>query len=617
MKKTVLSAALLCLAESTLHADVPLFINYQGKVADSTGLPIGATGPITAPVAAPTNRKVIFRIYDAATGGLLLWTEEQTATISLGVFSVLLGNGISLTLNSVQEPRPALDTVFTPSAATSRFLEIMVDNGDNTINGDDKPISPRQQITSTAFALHAKVADGIASSTDLTINPPPNSGTATNYGLGWYGTVRPFNSIAVDGPVLYGNNGGALGSAAGTTKKIALSWNADGVVGVGATSSYEPNNKLTLQGDDTVTPARQFIIRGTDPTTERLLLGYDTTNNRASLQSYTNATTGGPLLLNPSGGNVGIGSATTPGVALDVAGAIKASTTISAGTTIGATTSIAAGTSVAANGLSGHVFTGTGDTDGGLFSPAEGTVTLKTNNTERLRIDASGNLGIGTTTPGFPLNFANTLGDKIALYGNSGASHGFGVQGNLLQIHSDSYTADIAFGYGSSLAMTETMRIKGNGDVSIKGLVQMGSGTGTREAPNRALVIRRLNSSTIVAGSIVAVGGYGQTLVRDGTAGGFIIKTTVPRNQTVFVKVYSRNGSLLRSVNKAYYSTTADYAVCTNAENASRIEVTMAQIYGSEGGDSTEVTLTRFIDPVSQNENWGNWVGTVNSTINQ
>jgi hypothetical protein len=320
MKKTALFTALLCLAQSTLHADVPLFINYQGKVADSTGLPIGATGSVSAPTAAPVNRKVIFRIYDASTGGNRLWTEEQTATISLGVFSVLLGNGINPTGTASAESHPALDTIFTPSNASSRFLEIMVDNGDNTINGSDVPISPRQQITSTAFALHAKVADGIASATDLTINPL--TGTATNYGLGWYGTGRTFNSVAIDGPVLYGNSGGALGSNASGTQKLALAWNAAGQVGVGATSSYDTNNKLTLQGDDSVTPARQLVIRGNTDSTKRLNIGFDTTANRATLQSYTAASTFGNLLLNPSGGNVGIG-VVGPNEKLEIAGNVR------------------------------------------------------------------------------------------------------------------------------------------------------------------------------------------------------------------------------------------------------------------------------------------------------
>lgn len=72
------------------------------------------------------------------------------------------------------------------------------------------------------------------------------------------------------------------------------------------------------------------------------------------------------------------------------------------------------------------------------------------------------NVGIGTTTPGFPLNFANTPGDKISLYGNTGNHYGFGIQGGLLQIHTDLATSNIAFGHGSSGSFNERMRILNN-----------------------------------------------------------------------------------------------------------------------------------------------------------
>lgn len=418
MKKTALFTSLLCLAQSTLHADVPLFINYQGKVADSTGLPIGASGTAASPVAAPVNRKVIFRIYDASTGGNRLWTEEQTATLSLGVFSVLLGNGINPTGTASTESRPALDTIFTPSAASSRFLEIMVDNGDNTITASDVPISPRQQITSTAFAFHAKVADGIASSTDLTINPL--TGTASNYGLGWYGTGRTFNSVAIDGPVLYGNSGGALGSNVGGTQKLALAWNAAGQVGVGATSSYDTNNKLTLQGDDSVTPARQLVIRGNTDSTERLNIGFDTTGNKATLQSYTAAATAGNLLLNPSGGNVGIGN-TTPSAKLTIGSPMEGDAS-TFGTSF-VTNSGALGTVAGSELILGN-FGFHANSNSSLaisaYRPTAGTTWLDTalvlgmnvDFTERaggfMSMHSSGNIGIGTLNPGFKLDVNGT-----------------------------------------------------------------------------------------------------------------------------------------------------------------------------------------------------------------
>jgi hypothetical protein len=80
---------------------------------------------------------------------------------------------------------------------------------------------------------------------------------------------------------------------------------------------------------------------------------------------------------------------------------------------------------------------------------------------------SSGNVGIGEANPGFPLNFASTMGDKISLYGNSGAHYGIGMQTNVLQIHSDTSSSDIAFGFGNSSSFTERMRVKGNGNVGI------------------------------------------------------------------------------------------------------------------------------------------------------
>ena len=96
----------------------------------------------------------------------------------------------------------------------------------------------------------------------------------------------------------------------------------------------------------------------------------------------------------------------------------------------------------------------------------------------------TGNAGIGTTTAGFPLTFANVLGDKISLWGQSGAHYGFGIQSNLLQIHSSASSADIAFGYGESAAFTETARIRGNGYMGIG--VASGSITHRLQLPNTA-----------------------------------------------------------------------------------------------------------------------------------
>jgi hypothetical protein len=77
-------------------------------------------------------------------------------------------------------------------------------------------------------------------------------------------------------------------------------------------------------------------------------------------------------------------------------------------------------------------------------------------------------VGIGVASPNYPLSFPNLLGDKISLWDDgNGANYGFGIQGDELQVHTDTTSADIVFGSGSSASLTETMRIKGRGSVGI------------------------------------------------------------------------------------------------------------------------------------------------------
>jgi hypothetical protein len=56
-------------------------------------------------------------------------------------------------------------------------------------------------------------------------------GTDNNHGLGWYGSGKLWGPHDVDGPVLYGWNGGVLGTP---PDKVALSWSWDGYVRVGS-----------------------------------------------------------------------------------------------------------------------------------------------------------------------------------------------------------------------------------------------------------------------------------------------------------------------------------------------------------------------------------------------
>jgi hypothetical protein len=90
-------------------------------------------------------------------------------------------------------------------------------------------------------------------------------GTDGNHGIGWYGGAKGdrdaydvgFAGTTVDGPVVYGFNGGALGSTSGG-QKIALSWNSAGEV------SVRGPLRGSLTFANATTPLLNIFASGTD-----------------------------------------------------------------------------------------------------------------------------------------------------------------------------------------------------------------------------------------------------------------------------------------------------------------------------------------------------------------
>lgn len=79
-----------------------------------------------------------------------------------------------------------------------------------------------------------------------------------------------------------------------------------------------------------------------------------------------------------------------------------------------------------------------------------------------------GNLGLGYSTPAYPLSFPGTLGDKISLWTDGTSTHyGLGVQSGTLQIFAKSNVDGVAFGYGSSNTFTELMRVNGSATLDV------------------------------------------------------------------------------------------------------------------------------------------------------
>jgi len=120
---------------------------------------------------------------------------------------------------------------------------------------------------------------------------------------------------------------------------------------------------------------------------------------------------------------------------------------------------------------SNRIFGSAGASDGLYLASATGRgIFFRANGgaTDHMIVSSSGNVGIGTTSPSFPLSFGTGLGNKIALYdAGSGNGYGFGIQTSLLQIFSNASGDDITFGYGNSASLTRNVTFKGTGNVGI------------------------------------------------------------------------------------------------------------------------------------------------------
>ena len=122
------ACALLLLAVAILpatgEAQIPRKINYQGYLTTVNGAPLNNA-------ALP----VVVKLYDAASGGNLLFTETQNVAVSNGVFSMQIGAVTPLTLSF---DRPY-------------FLGV-------AINGDSE-MTPRQALAAAPYALRAVQAE--------------------------------------------------------------------------------------------------------------------------------------------------------------------------------------------------------------------------------------------------------------------------------------------------------------------------------------------------------------------------------------------------------------------------------------------------------------------------
>lgn len=85
-KLYLLVTVFILFAEITF-GQAPKTISYQGVLTDANGT-----------IVQDGNYNLTFNLYDAATGGTVLWTENQSVAVSKGIFNAILGSINPLTL---------------------------------------------------------------------------------------------------------------------------------------------------------------------------------------------------------------------------------------------------------------------------------------------------------------------------------------------------------------------------------------------------------------------------------------------------------------------------------------------------------------------------------------
>jgi hypothetical protein len=157
------------------------------------------------------------------------------------------------------------------------------------------------------------------------------------------------------------------------------------------------------------------------------------------------------------------------------------------------------------------------------YAHSADAMVLYTAATERMRIDSSGNVGIGTTSPGTYAKFAVWGTENIPTYGDVSAIFSDGTTGSARFHHASGnvkLSSDSALAFGLYTAATERMRIDSSGQILMNctsqiggGYIQhlkMNSGTGgiaiqNYGASNTAIVFRNsANNGTV--GSITTDG---------------------------------------------------------------------------------------------------------------
>ncbi|OGF50176.1 MAG: hypothetical protein A2231_06705 [Candidatus Firestonebacteria bacterium RIFOXYA2_FULL_40_8] len=125
MIKSIKMLVVIISAAGIVNAEVPMLINYPGKLTEKNGSPVTGT------------KSIKFAFFDAETAGAEKWSGTYSVEVTKGVFNVLLGSGAS-------PFSPTLDF------NANYWLQITVES---------EIMTPRQRISSVGYSIRSEYAN--------------------------------------------------------------------------------------------------------------------------------------------------------------------------------------------------------------------------------------------------------------------------------------------------------------------------------------------------------------------------------------------------------------------------------------------------------------------------